>query len=72
MKVLRKGISLITFLIVIAGIFSGCNSKENKTFQKMEISNKKLTLADIETATIGIVSGTNYDLLVQKKFPKAT
>ena len=64
MKVLRKGISLITFLIVIAGIFSGCNSKET--------SNKKLTLADIETATIGIVTGTNYDLLVQKKFPKAT
>ena len=49
MKVLRKGISLITFLIVIAGIFSGCNSKENKTFQKMQ---------DFENAKIGVLLGS--------------
>ena len=71
MKVLRKGISLITFLIVIAGIFSGCNSKENKTFQKMEILNKKLTLADIETATIGVLLGSSFDILAKEYFPKA-
>ena len=39
---------------------------------KDEVTNEVTTLADIETSTIGIVIGTNYDLLVQKKFPKAT
>ena len=34
--------------------------------------NKKVTLKDIENATIGIVTGTNYDLIAQKKFPNAT
>lgn len=30
-----------------------------------------MTLADIETATIGIVTGTNYDSIAQKRFPNA-
>ena len=62
MKVLRKGISLITFLIVIAGIFSGCNSKENKTFQKMQ---------DFENAKIGVLLGSSFDILAKEYFPKA-
>ena len=62
MKVLRKGISLITFLIVIAGIFSGCNSKENKTFQKMQ---------DFENAKVGVLLGSSFDILAKEYFPKA-
>ena len=37
-----------------------------------EESKKNIVLADIENATIGIVTGTNYDLIAQKKFPNAT
>lgn len=62
MKVLRKGISLITFLIVIACIFSGCNSKENKTFQKMQ---------DFENAKVGVLLGSSFDILAKEYFPKA-
>ena len=39
---------------------------------KDESTNKNITLADIEKSTIGIVTGTNYDIIAQKKFPKAT
>ena len=50
-----------------------CKSSIVMAIQKKdEETNKKLTLADIENSTIGIVTGTNYDIIAQKKFPNAT
>lgn len=38
---------------------------------KDEGAQQPMTLADIENATIGIVTGTNWDMVAQSKFPNA-
>lgn len=63
MKIVKKVSSLVLLFVVLVGILSGCGSDTNKS----QIS----SLADLETATIGIITGTNYDNVAKEKFPNA-
>ena len=63
MKIIKKVSSLVLLFVVLVGILSGCGSDTNKS----QIS----SLADLETATIGIITGTNYDNVAKEKFPNA-
>ena len=63
MKIIKKVSSLVLLFVVLVGILSGCGSDTNKS----QISN----LADLENATIGIITGTNWDIVAQKNFPNA-
>ena len=49
MKKLQKSIFVFVLLVIFAGILSGCNSEESKTFQKMQ---------DFENAKIGVLLGS--------------
>ena len=62
MKKLQKSIFVFVLLVILAGILSGCNSEESKTFEKME---------DFEKAGIGVLTGSSFDLLANEYFPKA-
>jgi ABC-type amino acid transport substrate-binding protein len=62
MKKLQKIIFLLVLLTIFAGFLTGCNSRESKTFQKME---------DFENAKIGVLTGSSFDILAKEYFPKA-
>lgn len=62
MKKLQKSIFVFVLLVIFAGILSGCNSEESKTFEKME---------DFENAKIGVLTGSSFDILAKEYFPKA-
>ena len=63
MKIIKKVSSLVLLFVVLIGILSGCGSDTNKS----QIS----SLADLVSATIGIITGTNYDNVAKEKFPNA-
>ena len=62
MKKLQKSIFVFVLLVIFAGILSGCNSEESKTFEQME---------DFENAKIGVLTGSSFDILAKEYFPKA-
>lgn len=63
MEIIKKVSSLVLLFVVLVGILSGCGSDTNK----IRIS----SLADLESATLGIITGTNYDNVAKEKFPNA-
>jgi ABC-type amino acid transport substrate-binding protein len=62
MKKLQKSIFVFVLLVIFAGILSGCNPRETKSFNKME---------DFENAKIGVLTGSSFDILAKEYFPKA-
>ena len=50
--------------VVLVGILSGCGSDTN--------TNHISSLADLETATIGIITGSSHDKAAKELFPNAT
>ena len=74
MKIMKKSISMFLLLSMIAGMLLGCSSGESKQFQTQENFDQaktQLTLADFDTATIGILSGSSFDPLTKERFPNA-
>ena len=74
MKMMKKNISIFLLVIMIAGMLLGCSSGESKQFQTQENFDQaktQLTLADFDTATIGILSGSSFDPLTKERFPNA-
>lgn len=67
MKLFIRVLSILLLLFILMGSFAGCDSDEKKNFEKKEF----LTLADIEEATLGIVTGSNWDNVAKNKFPNA-
>ena len=54
---------------IVMAVLSDTVSAVNTSGAAKQLSPK--TLADLETATIGIVTGTSWDLVAQKQFPNA-
>ena len=72
MKIMKKSISMFLLLSMIAGMLLGCSTEKSNEFQKQEEDVvKQLTLADFDTATIGILSGSSFDPLTKERFPNA-
>ena len=74
MKIMKKSISMFLLLSMISGMLLGCSSGESKQFQTQENFDQaktQLTLADFDTATIGILSGSSFDPLTKERFPNA-
>ena len=83
MRKMKKIVAVFLTLVIAAGVLVGCNADTSKNLEESadrrsvataasgkdgaEIS----TLADLEHATLGIVTGTNWDIVVQKRFPDA-
>ena len=59
---MRKILAIFLVIIVVAGMFAGCNSASKESFQKLE---------QFEHATIGILSGSSFDPLSKERFPDA-
>ena len=69
--------------MLCSGLLSGCGRREGNAFQAYgpfsaltvlaadTESEKKPTLADFETASIGILTGSSYDPMVKERFPEA-
>ena len=62
MAKMRKIISVVMLAVLAVSLFSGCAAQKTETFQ---------TLEDLKTATIGIVTGTSWDVVAQAEFPDA-
>lgn len=62
MKRLRQGLSMLLLTLLLVGSVLGCQTNENNEPRQIE---------DLENATIGLVTGTSWDLVVQKHFPNA-
>lgn len=67
MKLFIKGLSILLLLFLLVGSLVCCGSNKEEKIEKNEFS----SLADIEEATIGIITGANTDLIAQEAFPKA-
>ena len=63
MKIIKKVSLLVLLFVVLVGILSGCGSDTNKS----QIS----SLAELETATIGILTGSSHDKTAKELFPNA-
>lgn len=57
----------------LAGFDSGANTGDDTVHHASEDKEiaETMTLKDLENATLGIISGTNWDLVVQNEFPNA-
>ena len=78
MKNLRKLLSIFLLFTLLVGAFSGCSAEENTDDQSADVlavlseeTVREQTLADFETATIGILSGSSFDPLAKERFPNA-
>ena len=61
---MKKILSLFLLITMVAGIFAGCAEKDKST-------GAVKTVDDLEHATLGIVTGTSWDLIAQKNYPNA-
>lgn len=59
---LKKTLAVLLLLFLLIGSMVSCRSEEKKEIQ---------SLSDLEDATIGIVTGTSWDLVAKAKFPNA-
>ena len=59
---MKKILSLFLLIAIMAGIFTGCATNDNNRFQSME---------DFRQATIGVITGSAHNGLVDKNFPEA-
>lgn len=66
MKLIKKLLLFVLLLGIVAGTLVGCTSDTNSG-ETINIS----TLADLETAKVGVITGTNWDAVVQTKYPNA-
>ena len=66
MKLIKKLLLFVLLLGIVAGTLVGCTSDTNSG-ETINIS----TLADLETAKVGVITGTNWDAVVQTQYPKA-
>lgn len=57
-----KRFALVLLILVQCVSLIGCNVKEDKSFQSME---------DFESAVIGVMNGSSFDLLANEYFPEA-
>ena len=57
-----KRFALVLLILVQCVSLIGCNVKEDKSFQSME---------DFESAVIGVLTGSSFDLLAKEYFPEA-
>ena len=69
MKIYIKCFSMLLLFALVAGILIGCNFTSGE--KTTEVGESTKTLADLENATLGIVTGTNWDVVAQKQFPNA-
>ena len=58
----RRILSVFLLIAMIAGILTGCTVKESKNFQSVE---------DFAHGTIGVITGSSHNGLVEKHFPEA-
>ena len=58
----KKILSVFLLIMIVVGVFTGCNVKEDKSFQSME---------DFESAVIGVMNGSSFDLLASEYYPTA-
>ena len=61
-KCFSKRFALVLLILVQCVSLIGCNVKEDKSFQSME---------DFESAVIGVMNGSSFDLLANEYFPEA-
>ena len=61
-KCFLKRFALVLLILVQCVSLIGCNVKEDKSFQSME---------DFESAVIGVMNGSSFDLLANEYFPEA-
>ena len=61
-KCFLKRFALVLLILVQCVSLIGCNVKEDKSFQSME---------DFETAVIGVMNGSSFDLLASEYYPTA-
>ena len=59
---MKKILSLFLLIAMMAGIFTGCATNDNNSFQSME---------DFRQAKIGVLTGSSFDLLATEYFPDA-
>lgn len=59
---MKKILSLFLLIAIMAGIFTGCATNDNNSFQSME---------DFRQAKIGVLTGSSFDLLATEYFPDA-
>ena len=59
---LRKILSVFLLTVITLGLLTGCNGRDNKTFDSME---------DFETGRVGVMTGSSFDLLASEYFPSA-
>lgn len=59
---MRKFLAIFLLILLVVGIFSGCNTKEKNSFQSVE---------DFKQAKIGIITGSAHENTVKEVFPKA-
>jgi polar amino acid transport system substrate-binding protein len=62
MMKMKKILSLFLLITIMAGIFTGCATNDNNSFQSME---------DFRQAKIGVLTGSSFDLLATEYFPDA-
>ena len=55
-------LSIFLLILMLAGVFTGCHEENGKNFQCME---------DFEQATVGVLTGSSFDLLAKEYFPEA-
>ena len=59
---MRKTLAIFLMIIMVAGIFAGCNTEKEKSFQSIE---------DFENAKIGVLTGSSREDTVKKVLPNA-
>ena len=66
MIIIKKILSIFLLTVMILAALTGCSvvkgDSENKAYD---------TLSDLENATLGIITGTNYDNVAKEKFSNA-
>ena len=66
MKPIKKLLLFVLLFGIVAGTLAGCTTDTNNG-EAASMS----TLADLETAKVGIITGTNWDSVMQTKYPNA-
>ena len=65
---MKRFLSLFLLIVFVSGMMAGCNSK---SITKEPQAQGPVTLADFETAAIGILTGSSFDSMVTAHFPNA-
>jgi polar amino acid transport system substrate-binding protein len=62
MEKMKKLLSVLVLIVIIAGALTGCSDEKKPSFQSME---------DFENAKIGIMLGSSFDVLAKEYLPGA-